>query len=74
MSIHREKPGDEEWLKLNEMKMPLLLNFSQCQLLQGEYYSVIEHCTTVLEKDPGWYCCTLVEIDIILIEKEKISK
>lgn len=48
----REKPGDEEWLKLNEMKMPLLLNFSQCQLLQGEYYSVIEHCTTVLEKDP----------------------
>nr|XP_053637343.1 AH receptor-interacting protein-like [Cherax quadricarinatus] len=48
----REKPGDEEWLKLNEMKMPLLLNYSQCQLLQGEYYSVIEHCTTVLEKDP----------------------
>lgn len=48
----REKPKDEEWLKLNEMKMPLLLNFSQCQLLQEEYYSVIEHCTTVLEHDP----------------------
>ncbi|XP_045584096.1 AH receptor-interacting protein [Procambarus clarkii] len=48
----REKPNDEEWLKLNEMKMPLLLNFSQCQLIRGEYYAVIEHCTTVLEKDP----------------------
>lgn len=48
----REKPNDEEWVKLNEMKMPLLLNYAQCQLLQGEYYSVIEHCTTVLDKDP----------------------
>ncbi|KAK7077406.1 Aryl-hydrocarbon-interacting protein-like 1, partial [Halocaridina rubra] len=48
----REKPNDEDWLKLNEMKMPLLLNYSQCQLLQGEYYSVIEHCTTVLSSDP----------------------
>ncbi|XP_037787724.1 uncharacterized protein LOC119583325 [Penaeus monodon] len=49
----REKPNDEEWNKLNEMKMPLLLNYAQCQLLQGEYYTVIEHCTTVLDKDPG---------------------
>lgn len=48
----REKPNDEEWNKLNEMKMPLLLNYAQCQLLQGEYYTVIEHCTTVLDKDP----------------------
>lgn len=48
----REKPGDEEWVKLNDMKMPLLLNFAQCQILQGEYYSAIEHCSTVLEKQP----------------------
>lgn len=48
----REKPGDEEWVKLNDMKMPLLLNFSQCQILQGEYYTAIEHCSTVLEKQP----------------------
>ncbi|KAG0717869.1 AH receptor-interacting protein [Chionoecetes opilio] len=48
----REKPNDEEWVKLNDMKMPLLLNFSQCQILHGEYYSAIEHCSTVLEKQP----------------------
>lgn len=48
----REKPGDEEWDILNDMKMPILLNFSQCQLMQGEYYTVIEHCSTVLTKNP----------------------
>ncbi|XP_076044663.1 AH receptor-interacting protein isoform X2 [Oratosquilla oratoria] len=49
--ILREKPGDEEWTKLNNMKMPLLLNYSQCQLLQGENYAVIEHCSTVLQHE-----------------------
>uniref|UniRef100_T1J6F3 peptidylprolyl isomerase n=1 Tax=Strigamia maritima TaxID=126957 RepID=T1J6F3_STRMM len=49
--VLKEKPGDEEWNELDKMKIPLLLNYSQCQLLQNEYYSVIEHTTTVLEKD-----------------------
>ncbi|CAL4058809.1 unnamed protein product, partial [Meganyctiphanes norvegica] len=48
----REKPGDEEWEKLNELKIPLLLNYSQCQLLQGEYYPAIEHCSDVLKHNP----------------------
>ncbi|EDO41295.1 predicted protein [Nematostella vectensis] len=47
----REKPGDEEWVKLDQMKIPFLLNFSQCKLLLGEYYEVIKHTSTVLEKD-----------------------
>ncbi|XP_015180137.1 PREDICTED: aryl-hydrocarbon-interacting protein-like 1 [Polistes dominula] len=47
-----EKPNDEEWLMLNKMKVPLLLNYSQCKLKNEEYYSVIEHCTTVLKTDP----------------------
>jgi len=47
----REKPGDEEWTKLDKMKIPLLLNYSQCKLLLGEYYEVITHTTAVLEKD-----------------------
>ncbi|KAK0178487.1 hypothetical protein PV327_007375 [Microctonus hyperodae] len=47
-----EKPRDEEWLNLNKMKNPLLLNYSQCKLLNKEYYDVIEHCTTVLETEP----------------------
>lgn len=50
-----EKPNDEEWLALNEMKNPLLLNYAQCKLLNKEFYEVIEHCTTVLKTDKGWW-------------------
>jgi len=52
----REKPGDEEWNVLNSQKLPLLLNFSQCRLNQGEFYTVIEHCSTVLASEPGENC------------------
>ncbi|XP_071445816.1 AH receptor-interacting protein [Hetaerina americana] len=48
----KEKPGDEEWLVLQNMKIPLLLNFSQCKLIQSDYYTVIEHCSTVLKSEP----------------------
>ena len=48
----REKPQDEEWNKLNELKLPLLLNFAQCKLLVDDYYAAIEHCSTVLETRP----------------------
>lgn len=48
----KEKPHDTEWLELQEFKMPLLLNLSQCKLKQGEYYPVIEHCSTVLSVHP----------------------
>ena len=51
--FHREKPHDEEWLALREQKIPLLLNFSQCKLIASEFYPVIEHCSEVLEIDPG---------------------
>ncbi|XP_063241341.1 AH receptor-interacting protein [Bacillus rossius redtenbacheri] len=48
-----EKPGDKEWLDLDEKKRPLLLNYAQCKFQQGDYYAVIEHCSAVLktEKD-----------------------
>ncbi|XP_076755034.1 AH receptor-interacting protein-like isoform X2 [Xylocopa sonorina] len=46
-----EKPNEEEWLALNRLKIPLLLNYAQCKLIQKEYYAVIEHCTTVLKHD-----------------------
>ncbi|KAB7494995.1 AH receptor-interacting protein [Armadillidium nasatum] len=48
----KEKPHDEDWNKLNDEKLPLLLNYAQCQLLLGEYYAVIEMCTEVLKYDP----------------------
>lgn len=47
-----EKPGEKEWVELDKQKVPLLLNFSQCKLYEKEYYSVIEHCSTVLKSDP----------------------
>ncbi|XP_017882338.1 AH receptor-interacting protein [Ceratina calcarata] len=47
-----EKPNDEEWLALNRLKTPLLLNYVQCKLIQKEYYTVIEHCTTILKHEP----------------------
>lgn len=47
-----EKPNGEEWLALNQLKIPLLLNYAQCKLMLKEYYAVIEHCTTVLKHDP----------------------
>ena len=43
-----EKPGEEEWDQLLQLKIPLLLNFSRCILSNGEYYAVIEHCSEVL--------------------------
>ncbi|XP_071479673.1 AH receptor-interacting protein-like [Diadema antillarum] len=46
-----EKPNSAEWLELDGEKIPFLLNFAQCKLYLKEYYQVIEHTTTVLEKD-----------------------
>nr|CAG4646413.1 EOG090X09NR [Macrothrix elegans] len=48
----KEKPNDEEWVALADMKIPFLLNYSQCQLLLGNYYDVITQCTQVLERQP----------------------
>ncbi len=47
----KEKPQSEEWNRLEELKVPLLLNYSQCQLLMGEYAEVIRQTTKVLEYD-----------------------
>lgn len=33
-------------------KIPFLLNFAQCMLLEKDYYAVIEHCTEVLKFEP----------------------
>lgn len=48
----REKPGDEDFVKLDQMKIPFLLNFAQCQLLLDDFYPAIEHTTEVLKRDP----------------------
>ncbi|GFS09792.1 peptidylprolyl isomerase [Elysia marginata] len=48
----QEKPGDDDWKKLDDLKRPLLLNFSQCKLLTRDFYPVITHTTDVLARDP----------------------
>lgn len=48
----REKPKDEEWMNLAKIKIPLLLNFSQCKLIEKDFYRVIECCTEVLTYEP----------------------
>ncbi|XP_077164776.1 uncharacterized protein LOC143822945 [Paroedura picta] len=47
----KEKPREEEWLHLEELMTPLVLNYCQCQLEMGEYYEVLEHTTDLLQKD-----------------------
>ncbi len=43
----REKPGDDEWVRLDAQKVPFLLNYAQCQLVLGNFYDVIEQCSQV---------------------------
>lgn len=50
--VLREKPGDEEFIKLDMMKIPFYLNFAQCKLLLEDFYPVIEFTTEVLKRDP----------------------
>ncbi|XP_048370028.1 uncharacterized protein LOC125442604 [Sphaerodactylus townsendi] len=47
----KEKPWEEEWLQLEKLATPLVLNYCQCQLELGEYYEVLEHTTDLLQKD-----------------------
>lgn len=49
----KEKPNDVEWNELAELKVPLLLNYTQCKLLEKDYYPVITYCTEVLKYDPN---------------------
>lgn len=49
----QEHPGDEAWVKLDQMITPLLLNYCQCLLLQNQYYEVIEHCSSLVFKYEG---------------------
>lgn len=48
----REKPNDIEWNDLAKLKIPLLLNFAQCMLIQRNYYRVMECCAEVIKYDP----------------------
>ncbi|KAL4631627.1 hypothetical protein GN956_G15137 [Arapaima gigas] len=46
----REMPGDEDYIGLDRLITPLVLNYCQCMLELEEYYEVLEHTTELLEK------------------------
>lgn len=46
----KEQPGSPDWIALDTKITPLLLNYCQCKLLEGEYYQVLEHCSSILNK------------------------
>ncbi|KAF5295064.1 hypothetical protein FQA39_LY13215 [Lamprigera yunnana] len=45
----KEKPHSTEWKHLHKLKIPFLLNYSQSKLNQGDFYAVIEDCSSVLK-------------------------
>eukprot|EP00079_Xenopus_tropicalis_P027119 XP_012821332.1 PREDICTED: AH receptor-interacting protein isoform X1 [Xenopus tropicalis] len=46
----KEQPGSPDWIALDLKITPLLLNYCQCKLLEGDYYQVLEHCSSILNK------------------------
>ena len=48
----KEQPNSEEWNIIEDMKVPLLLNYSQVMICKEEYATAITHLNTVLKREP----------------------
>lgn len=48
----KEKSGDDDWIKLDNMKIPFFLSLAQIKLIQGDYYDCIKNADEVLNRDP----------------------
>ncbi|NXJ04412.1 AIP protein, partial [Odontophorus gujanensis] len=48
--ILQEQPGSPDWIELDQKITPLLLNYCQCKLQCEEYYEVLDHCSSILNK------------------------
>ncbi|KAM8970026.1 AH receptor-interacting protein isoform X2 [Sarcophilus harrisii] len=46
----KEQPGSADWIQLDLQITPLLLNYCQCKLVAQEYYEVLDHCSSILNK------------------------
>ncbi|NWY08163.1 AIP protein, partial [Nothoprocta ornata] len=46
----KEQPGSPDWIELDQKITPLLLNYCQCKLQCQEYYEVLDHCSSILNK------------------------
>lgn len=49
----QEQPGSPDWIQLDLQITPLLLNYCQCKLAAQEYYEVLDHCSSILNKYDG---------------------
>lgn len=49
----QEQPGSPDWIQLDLQITPLLLNYCQCKLVAQEYYEVLDHCSSILNKYDG---------------------
>ena len=43
----------EDWAPKRLQITPLLLNYCQCKLVAQEYYEVLDHCSSILNKYDG---------------------
>ncbi|XP_015783502.1 AH receptor-interacting protein [Tetranychus urticae] len=48
--ILKEKPGDEEWIALDEMRIPFYSNLAQCRLNLTDYYAARRACDEVIKR------------------------
>lgn len=48
----REQPNSVEWNEIEDLKLPLLLNYSQVMIVKKEYATALTHLNTVLHRDP----------------------
>lgn len=53
LSLPQEQPGSPDWIQLDLQITPLLLNYCQCKLVAQEYYEVLDHCSSILNKYDG---------------------
>ncbi|KJH44414.1 tetratricopeptide repeat protein [Dictyocaulus viviparus] len=51
--ILREKPGEAEWIELDQKNVSLYSNLSQCYLNVGNMYEASETASEVLSRDPN---------------------
>nr|KAF6323959.1 aryl hydrocarbon receptor interacting protein [Myotis myotis] len=61
----KEQPGSPDWIELDQQITPLLLNYCQCKLVAQEYYEVLDHCSSILNKydagpPPALHACCLL--------------
>lgn len=53
LCVPQEQPGSPDWIELDQKITPLLLNYCQCKLQCEEYYEVLDHCSSILNKYEG---------------------